>query len=431
MSPSPPASSPVVVPAACCAPATAGAISSRASFAAAGAVTGLAVAVAAPATAGCGIGARAWRHCATCSRTSTRAAALSMRSSSPLPGTRSTAPWRSRLTLPRMKASGLARNSATIAWSRETPLSRARSRAIPDRVWPLCTGASVPAASAAAAGRGAAGTGAGAATGAVAVALAGAGFGVGVGVGAGTGAGAGSRTIRLDGAAAGASITGSATAVAVSGAATSAEYSRTSRPCPQSTSIRKLSAGTCTGVALVTRTTARPFASWANWNCSSPTSPSGRDRPTRSNVAADASPTVARSSSPGSLEITGISATSGCPGLDRTRILPRPRASAALLYSPSASTSTPCIERIAPLPLGFMPANIPAEPGSESRTGNADAGIAPASSLLPPPGWPQPPLATSSASCTALSAAPLRMLSATTHMFSPRGCERSSRIRPT
>ena len=39
--------------------------------------------------------------------------------------------------------------------------------------------------------------------------------------------------------------------------------------------------------------------------------------------------------------------------------------------------------------------------------------------------------ATSSAICTAFSAAPLRMLSETTHRFSPRGCDRSSRIRPT
>lgn len=36
-----------------------------------------------------------------------------------------------------------------------------------------------------------------------------------------------------------------------------------------------------------------------------------------------------------------------------------------------------------------------------------------------------------SAICTALSAAPLRMLSATTHKSSPCGCEMSSRMRPT
>ncbi len=45
---------------------------------------------------------------------------------------------------------------------------------------------------------------------------------------------------------------------------------------------------------------------------------------------------------------------------------------------------------------------------------------------------PQPrSFQTSSASCTALVAAPLRMLSATTHSDSPRGCEMSSRMRPT
>ncbi len=43
----------------------------------------------------------------------------------------------------------------------------------------------------------------------------------------------------------------------------------------------------------------------------------------------------------------------------------------------------------------------------------------------------QPSCATNSASCTALSAAPLRILSETIHRFRPRGCERSSRMRPT
>ncbi len=43
----------------------------------------------------------------------------------------------------------------------------------------------------------------------------------------------------------------------------------------------------------------------------------------------------------------------------------------------------------------------------------------------------QPSCATSSASCTALSAAPLRMLSETIHRFRPRGCDKSSRMRPT
>src|SRR5690606_23923572 len=94
-------------------------------------------------------------------------------------------------------------------------------------------------------------------------------------------------------------------------------------------------------------------------------------------------------SSPGSLEITGISATSGCPGLDSTRMLPRPRASAALLYSPSARTSTPCIERIALLPRGFMPANIPAEPDSEYRGGETRQRDTPALRAGAPPSAPQ------------------------------------------
>ena len=49
----------------------------------------------------------------------------------------------------------------------------------------------------------------------------------------------------------------------------------------------------------------------------------------------------------------------------------------------------------------------------------------------PTPLQAQPSCATNSASCTALSAAPLRILSETIHRFRPRGCERSSRMRPT
>src|SRR5690606_22929229 len=51
------------------------------------------------------------------------------------------------------------------------------------------------------------------------------------------------------------------------------------------------------------------------------------------------------------------------------------------------------------------------------------------------PGTPsathQPSAATSSASWTAFNAAPLRMLSETIQRLSPRGCEMSSRMRPT
>src|SRR3546814_4427120 len=43
----------------------------------------------------------------------------------------------------------------------------------------------------------------------------------------------------------------------------------------------------------------------------------------------------------------------------------------------------------------------------------------------------QPSATSSSAIWTAFSAAPLRMLSETTHRLSPRSCDRSSRMRPT
>ncbi|MCW0378698.1 hypothetical protein NB697_001544 [Xanthomonas sacchari] len=204
------------------------------------------------------------------------------------------------------------------------------------------------------------------------------------GVAAAAGAGAAvdvSRAMRSDGcAAAGASIAGASIAAAVLGASISAEYSRISRPWPQSTSIRKLSDGTSTGMRLLTWITARPLRVWVKRNCRSLTRPCGRSSPTRAKVAGEASATRARSSSPGSLEITGISARKGSPGLDSTRISPRPRASAAWLQASNSSaaaarqtwrsprtadTASPrwrrnkrgC-RRIPPLPLGVMSINI-------------------------------------------------------------------------
>ncbi len=118
--------------------------------------------------------------------------------------------------------------------------------------------------------------------------------------------------MRLDGtAAAGASIAGASIAAAVLGASSNAEYSRINRPWPQSTSIRKLSDGTSTGMLLLTRITARRWLVCAKRNCRLPTKPSGRCSPTRAKVAGEASATRAFSSSPGSLEITGISARNG------------------------------------------------------------------------------------------------------------------------
>jgi hypothetical protein len=54
----------------------------------------------------------------------------------------------------------------------------------------------------------------------------------------------------LDGATVGASIGGCAGAATVRGVSSSAEYSRTRRPLPQSTSTRKVTSGWLTGALL-------------------------------------------------------------------------------------------------------------------------------------------------------------------------------------
>ena len=143
--------------------------------------------------------------------------------------------------------------------------------------------------------------------------------------------------MTLDSAPAGATISGSLTAWAVEGASTSAEYSRTRRPWPQSASMRKANAGVSTGVCEVTRMIALPCALRVSSNCSSLTRPPGRCRPTRSNVTGEASPTRRFCSSAGSAEMTGISATRGCPGRDSTRMSPRPNAIAELLARASSA----------------------------------------------------------------------------------------------
>ena len=170
---------------------------------------------------------------------------------------------------------------------------------------------------------------------------------------AGTGAGAatgcpglnltsvcGSRTMVLEGAGSGAWITGCPLATNAPGVSTRAEYSRTSRPCPQSTSTRKLTAATCTGSALVTRITARFWSSRATAKLSALTRPCGRGSPTRSNVVGDARRACSCSSSPGSVEMMGISASNGCPGCDFTRISPSPSAMAVLLSNSSTSPAS-------------------------------------------------------------------------------------------
>ncbi len=270
----------------------------------------------------------------------------------------------------------------------------------------------------------------------------------GAGSGAVAAAAGASRTMVSDSTPAGATISGSATASALAGASTSAEYSRTSRPWPQSASTRKLNEGVSTGVCEVTRTTALPCALRVSSNCSSLTRPAGRCRPTRSKVTGEASATRRFSSSDGSAEITGISASNGCPGLDRTRMSPRPRAMAELLTRASSAAERQVSGRRAPLARLFMGDTIkradqgPHPPGRRTAVVPATARQARAciDKALPASGRhyrsgnsgdQRFSAATSSASCTALRAAPLRTLSDTIHRFRPRGCDRSSRMRPT
>ena len=256
-----------------------------------------------------------------------------------LSGIRSTAPALSRLALPSMKASGLARSSARMVWSRVKP--RSRPAAIPPSVSPRRTvrvsspamtsiGAAVAAGSCDGSGI-ATGSGAVSGSGMAAVWSSRGGSGMAVGsvaVSGSAGGGSGSRTTVLPGSTVASWIGGCTGAAAVCGVSSSAEYSRTSRPCPQSTSSRKVSSGCCTGAALVTRITGRPRASSATENCRSDTMPCGGDRPMRAKVSGDARRACSASSSLESLEMTGISASKGWSRCDRTLIWPKPSAHA-------------------------------------------------------------------------------------------------------
>jgi hypothetical protein len=244
--------------------------------------------------------------------------------------------------LPRMKASGFARSSATMVWLRLCPVCAAIPDAIPDNVWPARTGASsVPAATATGARatgagiRAGSGEGAGAAADSVTTAS---GVPVAPVDSSATSGGAVSagRTMTSDGTTSGAWIGGCSGAATVCGESTSAEYSRTSLPCPQSTSTRKVNSGSCTGSTVVMRITGRPCGSSAMANCRSATRPAGGSSPIRRKVSGDASRACSCSSSDGSLDTIGISASNGWPCLDLTSIWPRPSANAG----PQASASS-------------------------------------------------------------------------------------------
>src|SRR5690606_6256973 len=130
--------------------------------------------------------------------------------------------------------------------------------------------------------------------------------------------------------------TGAAIAV---GASSTALYSRTSRPEPQSTSTRKASTGCCKGTSLVTRITGRPRPSTPTDSCSPVPATSGGCRPTLRKVSGDASRTCRLRSSEGSPATTGISASSGSPGFDLTWICPRPNASTGPASSNNAASN--------------------------------------------------------------------------------------------
>ena len=134
---------------------------------------------------------------------------------------------------------------------------------------------------------------------------------------------------------AGISIAVGTAAPAVCGTSISAEYSRTRRPCPQSTSIKKFSTDCSTGRTVVTRITGRPRASLPKLNCRSEAAPLGGARPTRRKVSGDASRACSACSSPGVVDTIGISASSGWLRFDLTWIWPSPSAHAL----PAASTN--------------------------------------------------------------------------------------------
>ena len=259
------------------------------------------------------------------------------------------------------KASGFARSNASMVWSRLKPDGRSSLPAIFDSVSPCLIGPYCACAGAAPTGAGAGAAGCAGGSGATATAD-GAGSGRSSGIGAATGAGAAvtggaiGRWTTFGAGETGASIAGCNGALAVFGASTSAEYSRTRRPCPQSTSTRKFSTDVSTGRVVVTRITGRPRASLPRLNCRSAAAPLGGASPTRRNVSGEASRAFSASSSPGVVEMIGISATSGWLRRDLTSIWPRPSAHAF----PAASSSAVAIAAVRNVLITPTPAPITA-----------------------------------------------------------------------
>ena len=331
-----------------------------AALATAASAAGLAGATGAAATSGWRTARRACCQCCICWRTSCAASPASTPATSSLAGTCNTAPLRSWLMSSPRKASGLARNNASMVWSRLKPRRTSSPLAIFDRVSPCFTGpywampgAGVTTGAAAGLLAGAGGRGAIATLGACSAAGSTAGSAEGeeaaaCGTAAGTGAGAGAaaalgsgngRCTRLGAAACGSWVSGCTTAPAVVGTSTNAAYSRTSRPAPQSTSIRNPNVPCSTGRSVVTRMTGRPLASLPRVKCRSAAMPLGGARPTRRNVSGDASRACSAANSPGVVEMIGISASSGWLRLLLTWICPRPRAQVLPAASNNAATT--------------------------------------------------------------------------------------------
>ena len=208
-------------------------------------------------------------------------------------------PARTRLTLPLMKASWLARYSAISIWFSVTPAGRFW-RAIAPSVSPFFTSCCLASVETGAAG---AGAGRDSARGFVGAGAAGAAAGAGLAAGAGAAAGCG-----------GLNSAGSSRNV----------YSRTRRPVDQDSSISTSRNGSLIAWLVLSRITGLP-ARLSTENCS-PTRAELISMPAWLNASLFASRAESESSSPGCSDTISISARSGWPRAESTWSLPRPAA---------------------------------------------------------------------------------------------------------
>ena len=205
-------------------------------------------------------------------------------------------PSLTRLTLPRINASSLARYIAVSIWLSVTPSSLLRRAMLPS-VSPFFTVSCLaPAAGLA----GAAGMGRASVRGAGAVGV-GTATGAGFAAGAEAAAGLGAR---------------------YSGGSSRKVYSRTRRPVDHCNSIRTSRKGSLTGCKVLSRMTGRP-PRLSIASCR-PISAGLSSMPAWRNASGDASLADRESSSPGCSETISISALSGWPSAEVTASLPSP-----------------------------------------------------------------------------------------------------------